>query len=75
MSDNMTDAMPSPYDIFKKDSHGIPVWVESATDLETASLRIMELNKERPGEYMIFCHVTQELISASATRTRISIRK
>jgi hypothetical protein len=57
--------MPSPYDIFKKDSDGVPVWVEPATDLETASLRIMELNKEKPAEYMIFSHMTQELISAS----------
>ena len=57
--------MPSKYDIFKKDSGGVPVWVEAAQNLERARLRIKELNAQRPGEYMIFCHVTRELVSAS----------
>ena len=55
--------MGSAYDIFKKDLHGAPVWVEAAPDLETAKLRVIELDKHRPGEYMIFCHETQELVS------------
>ena len=66
LSDNVTRAnMPIPYDIFKKDSHGVPVWVEAAPDLETAQLRVVELDKQKPGDYMIFCYMTQELISAA----------
>ena len=66
LSDNVTRAnMPIPYDIFKKDSHCVPVWVEAAPDLETAQLRVVELDKQKPGDYMIFCYMTQELISAA----------
>src|SRR5712672_725881 len=57
--------IPIPYDIFKKDSHGVPVWVEAVPDLESAPLRVVELDKQEPGGYMIFCYMTQELISAA----------
>ena len=57
--------MPIPYDIFRKDSHGVPVWIESVPDLESAQLRVVELDKQKPGNYMIFCYMTQELISAA----------
>lgn len=57
--------MGSRYDIFKKDSFGAPVWVEAAPHLESAKLRVIELDKQRPGEYMIFSHETQELVSAT----------
>jgi len=57
--------IPVPYDIFRKDSHGVPVWVEAVPDLESAQLRVVELDKQNPGDYMIFCYMTQELISAA----------
>jgi len=57
--------MPIPYDIFRRDSHGVPVWVEAVPDLESAQLRVVELDKQNPGDYMIFCYMTQELISAA----------
>jgi hypothetical protein len=57
--------MASEYDIFKKDLHGSPVWVEAAPSLQAAKLRVIELHKKAPGEYVIFCHVTQKLISAT----------
>ena len=66
LSDNVTRAnMPIPYDIFRKDSNGVPVWVEAVPDLERAQHRVVELDKEKPGDYMIFCYMTQELISAA----------
>ena len=43
----------------------MPVWVEAAPDLETAQLRVVKLDKQKPGDYMIFCYMTQELISAA----------
>jgi len=55
----------APYDIFKRDSQGVSVWVETAPDLETAQLRVVELDEQKPGDYMIFCFMTQELISAA----------
>jgi hypothetical protein len=57
--------MPIPYDIFRKDSHGVPVWIEAVPDLESAQQRVVELDKQKPGDYMIFCYMTQELISAA----------
>jgi hypothetical protein len=41
------------------------VWVEAVPDLESAQLRVVELDKQEPGDYMIFCYMTQELISAA----------
>jgi hypothetical protein len=69
--------MASTYEIFKKDTNGIPVWVEAAPNLEAARLRVTDLNKQRSGEYMIFCHVTQEMVSgvpAQTTETRLFIK-
>ena len=54
--------MESPYDIFKKDSCGDLLWVEAVPDLETARLRVMQRNNREPGEYVIFCQRTQELV-------------
>ena len=45
------------------------MWVETAPDLETAQLRVVELDKQKPGDYMIFCFMTQELISAAPRRS------
>lgn len=61
----MVPQVASAYDIFKMDSHGVPVWVETATDLEAARLRTVELNTERPGEFVIFSHATQKLVSGA----------
>jgi hypothetical protein len=33
----------APYDIFRKDLLGTPVWIEAVEDLETANLRVTEL--------------------------------
>ena len=55
------------YDIFKKDCCGNPLWVEAVRDLETARRRVSELLRREPCEYVIFCHQTQDLISAVAT--------
>ena len=41
------------------------MWVEAVPDLESAQLRVVELDKQNPGDYMIFCYMTQELISAA----------
>jgi hypothetical protein len=36
-----------PYDIFRRDLLGTPVWMEAEQDIETAKLRIMEMAAAR----------------------------
>ena len=54
----------APYDIFRKDLLGTPVW----QDLETAQLHVLELTGRSPGEYFVFCQKTQEIVSSTAPR-------
>jgi hypothetical protein len=56
------------YDIFRKDLLGTPVWMESAEDLETAKLRVMEMADRSPGEYFVFSQETKEIVSDTAPR-------
>jgi hypothetical protein len=59
----------APYDIFRKDLLGIPVWMEAVQDLETANLRVMELAGRSPGEYFVFSQETKEIVSSTAPRS------
>jgi hypothetical protein len=52
----------TPYDIFRKDLLGTPVWMEAVEDLETANLRVKELAGRSPGEYFVFSQETKEII-------------
>jgi len=58
----------APYDIFRKDLLGAPVWIEAVQDLETAQLHVLELTGRSPGEYFVFCQKTQEIVSSTAPR-------
>jgi hypothetical protein len=58
----------APYDVFRKDLLGTPVWMEAAGDIETAKLRMMELAGRSPGEYFVFSQQTQEIVSDTAPR-------
>ncbi len=58
----------TPYDIFRKDLLGTPVWMEAVEDLETASLRVMELAGRSPGEYFVFSQETKEIVSSTPPR-------
>jgi hypothetical protein len=49
------------YDILKKDAAAL-VWVETATDLEAAKLRVRELAGKSHGEYVIFDQRTREIV-------------
>ena len=42
------------YEIFQKISDKQVVWVESATSLNNAKLRVTELKQMFPGDYLIF---------------------
>ncbi len=58
----------TPYDIFRKDLLGTPVWMEAVQDLETASLRVTELAARSPGEYFVFSQQSQEIVSSTPPR-------
>jgi len=55
----------TPYDIFRKDLLGTPVWMEAVQDLETASRRVRELAARSPGEYFVFSQESQEIVSST----------
>jgi len=57
-----------PYDLFRRDLLGTPVWMEAVQDLETAKLRMLELVGRSPGEYFVFCQESQEIVSSTPTR-------
>ena len=58
----------APYDIFRKDLLGTPVWIEAVQDLETAQLHVLELTGRSPGEYFVFSQETKEIVSDTAPR-------
>jgi hypothetical protein len=55
--------MWNAFDILKKLPDGGIVWLEAAKDLETARERIKFLATYKPGEYVIFCQETQNVIA------------
>jgi hypothetical protein len=59
----------APYDIFRKDLLGTPVWMETVQDMETAKLRILALVNRSPGEYFVFSQDTQEIVCETAPRS------
>jgi hypothetical protein len=61
--------MTIPYDIFRKDLLGTPVWMEAVQDLQAAKLRVVELAARSPGEYFVFCQETQEIVINTAPRS------
>jgi hypothetical protein len=58
----------APYDIFRKDLLGTPVWMETVQDRETAKLRMMELAGRSPGQYFLYSQERQEIVSETAPR-------
>jgi hypothetical protein len=52
----------APYDIFRKDLLGTPVWMEAVQDLEIANRRIEELARRSPAEYFVFSQQTGKVV-------------
>jgi hypothetical protein len=55
-------SMTAPFDLFRRDSEGTFVWLEAATDLPTAKIRLRELSASAPGEYLLFDHSRAQII-------------
>jgi hypothetical protein len=58
----------APYEVFRKDLLGTPVWMETVQDLETAKLHMIELAARSPGEYFVFSQESQEIVSSTPQR-------
>lgn len=50
--------MIPPFDIFRMETGGAHLWLESAPNLENAKTRIRELAAHLPGEYMVLSQKT-----------------
>ena len=51
------------FDIFRKDFHGNPIWIEPVGDLDTAQCRLRELASVHPGEYFVFDQHTSRVVA------------
>jgi len=73
-------AMFKCLDIFRKDSAGRLIWVEAASDVASARLRVRELAESSPGDYLIFSHKTEAFLRSGdmadviEPRTEVRIR-
>lgn len=54
--------MEAPYDIFKRDAFGTVLWVEAVRDIEAAKIRMHELAKRTPAEYVVFDQRTSQVV-------------
>ena len=45
--------MNAPFDIFRTETNGGVLWIESAATLQDARARVQELGMRSPGEYLL----------------------
>lgn len=55
--------LTSAFDLFRKDVHGDPIWIDSTTDLSIARLRLTELAAHFPGEYFVFDQANHRVVA------------
>jgi hypothetical protein len=53
------------FDILKRDD-GAPIWIEAVEDLETVKIRLKELARLSPGQYIVFNQRTRQILSEAA---------
>jgi hypothetical protein len=53
------------YDLLKRDCGGL-LWIEAVDDLESARLRVQELNSGSYGEYLVFDQNTGQIVEKCA---------
>ena len=54
--------MQTPYDLLRRDAQGNFAWLEAASDLSAARLRLQELASRAPGKYVLFDQQTQQIL-------------
>jgi hypothetical protein len=60
--------MEFPFDILRKIDVVNFEWVEVVRDLQTAKVRIQELQEHSPGEYVVFSQSTQQIVARFNSR-------
>ena len=63
--------MQPPFSIFKTRDDGSLHWVEGAKDLESAKVRVEELSKSWPGQYVIVNQETGDRLFINTGNERI----
>jgi hypothetical protein len=63
----------APYDIFRKDLLGTPVWMEAVQNLEIAKCRVRELALRSPAEYFVFSQETEKVVITTAPRIEVVV--
>jgi hypothetical protein len=61
--------MTGLFDILKKQPNGEFVWVESATDIQTAKTRLEQLSAESTCEFVVFRQIDLRIVATSRPRT------
>ena len=54
--------MQTPYDLLRRDSEGNFAWLEAASNLAAARIRLQELASRAPGKYVLFDQQTQQVL-------------
>ena len=54
----------SSLDIFRRDGHGSPIWIDAVQDLDDARHRLSQLALALPGEYFVFDHRTRSIVTS-----------
>ena len=63
----------APYDIFRKDLLGTPVWMEAVHDLDVATRRIKEMAQRSPAEYFVFSQETETVVSSTTPQIELAV--
>ena len=58
--------MLTPYDLFRKDSTGNPIWIGTAEDISQAKTRLEIFASAKPGIYQIYDHRVAKFIETLA---------
>jgi len=56
--------MLTPYDLFRNDDTGSPIWVGTAEDMNSAKARLAQLVTVKPGIYQIYDSRNAKFIEA-----------
>jgi hypothetical protein len=53
----------APFDILRRHQDGSLIWLESASELDTARARLQQLSAGVPGEYFVFDQKSQQIVA------------
>ncbi len=61
--------MPAdPFDILRRHLDGSLLWLEAASDIQSAKARLRQLDAHAPGEYFVFDQVRQQIVANSKAK-------